>query len=102
MTVLQFLRDRYCGKEIAYYTRVEAIPGEKNKIYIVNPFICILKEWTDTKVMKNHKLVNAKKIDLKKISKVIAVNPYRNRWQLDLLNGDNFFIDQNQSVDIVS
>ena len=95
MTVLQFLRDRYCGKQIKYFVRTIKYDSGKKKEVLYNTNKCFLPEWVergssdDPMVMK----------DVETIGKVVSVNPFRNKWKLELLNGTVIIMDQYQEYE---
>jgi len=92
MTVLEFLRDRYCGKQIKYFVRTLKYDSGKTEERIDFPNNCHLPEWVergsddDPMVMK----------DVETIGKVVSVNPFRNKWKLELLDGRVLIMDQYQ------
>jgi hypothetical protein len=90
MTVLQFLRDRYCGKSIKYYVRTSKYDNGEIEEEIVFPNTCYLPEWVNRGAKANQELVK----DVETIGKVVSVNPFRNKWKLELLDGSEIIMSQ--------
>ena len=92
MTVLEFLRDRYCGKIIKYYVRIEKFDNGKTLRYVDFPEKCWLPEWVERGIGDDHCLVK----DVETFDKVVSVNPFRNAWKLETLKGDVVIMTHHQ------
>jgi hypothetical protein len=98
MTVLQFLKDRYCGKDIKYYVRTLKYLNGKTEERIDFPNRCYLSEWVDRGGADNPLVMK----DVETVGKVVSVTPFRNKWKLELLDGKVIIMSQYQYYECCS
>ena len=89
MTVLEFIRDRYCGQKVKYYVRTRKYQDGRVERELSYTNRRIIPEWShrdfeDAFYVK----------DVETFGKVVAVNPFRNKWKLELLDGNTIIMSQ--------